>query len=413
MVKPLDTSAPVLVLHLHHGTLGIARTLGRLGIRVYGMGSDPGGSVSSSRYFQRIFPWDFEKEPFERSVEELLRIGESLGRGTILFPAADDIVLLVAENRDRLSEYYRFTELATDLVQRLIDKKALFFLAREHDIPTPHTLFPESEDDVLRFADSATFPIMLKGIDGNRLQARTGRKMVRVDSLDDLLGEYRLLEDPDDPNLMLQEFIPGGDDSVWMFNGYFDDDSDCLLGFTGRKIHQFPPYKGATSLGVVLGNETVYDLTLRFAKAIGYKGILDIGFRFDPRDGQYKLLDPNPRIGCTFRLFVGRDGADVARAHYRHLSGQEVPPSVQAEGRKWLVEDWEIDSVRAYARDGLITPGRWLKDVWGVRELAWWAWDDPVPAMRMGRGLLARGVGRARRSLRKGTDVEAPEAAIP
>jgi predicted ATP-grasp superfamily ATP-dependent carboligase len=171
------------------------------------------------------------------------------------------------------------------------------------------------------------------------------------------------------------------------------------VGFTGRKTHQFPPYKGATSLGVVLDNQTVYDLTLRFAKAIGYTGILDIGFRFDPRDGEYKLLDPNPRIGCTFRLFVGQDGEDVARAHYRYHTDQEVRPSVQAEGRKWLVEDWEIDSVRAYVRDDLITVGRWLKDVWGVRELAWWAWDDPIPALRMAWGLVGRGIGRAKRGL--------------
>jgi len=395
VVRPLDPSTPVLVLHLHHGTLGIARTLGRLGIRVHGMGSDPDGAVSSSRYFHRIHRWDFEKEPFERSVEEVLRIGESLGAGTVLFPAADDIVLMVAENRDRLAERFRFSHLPPDLVRRMIDKKELYYLAKANDIPTPHTNFPETEEDVVGFADDASFPIMLKGIDGTRLQARTGRKMVRVDDLDSLLREYRELEDPDQPNLMLQEFIPGGDDSVWMFNGYFDDESECLMGFTGRKIHQFPPYKGATSLGVVLDNQTVYDLTLRFAKGIRYRGILDIGFRFDPRDGQYKLLDPNPRIGCTFRLFVGLDGMDVARAHYRHLTGQEVPRSAQAEGRKWLVEDWEIDSVRAYVRDRLITFGRWLKDVRGVRELAWWAWDDPVPALRKGGQLLVRGLRRA------------------
>jgi predicted ATP-grasp superfamily ATP-dependent carboligase len=184
-----------------------------------------------------------------------------------------------------------------------------------------------------------------------------------------------------------------------MFNGYFDDDSDCVLGFTGHKIHQFPPYKGATSLGVVRENQVVHDLTVQFARGIGYRGIMDIGFRFDPRDGQYKLLDPNPRIGCTFRLFVGEDGMDVARAHYRFLTGQEIPPSVQAEGRKWLVEDWEIESIRAHARDGALSLGGWLRDVRGLKELAWWAWDDPVPPLSMYGNLLGRGVLRARRAL--------------
>ncbi|MBE0591803.1 MAG: hypothetical protein IH616_05310 [Gemmatimonadales bacterium] len=288
----------------------------------------------------------------------------------------------------------------------MIDKKALFFLAQAHDIPTPDTLFPESEADVRRFAAGGTFPIMLKGIDGNRLQARTGLKMMRVDDVDALLQAYRALEDPAAPNLMLQQFIPGGDDSVWMFDGYFDERSDCLAGFAGRKLHQFPPYKGATSLGVVLPNPTVRELTLRFAKAIGYQGILDIGFRYDPRDERYKLLDPNPRIGCTFRLFVGRDGLDVARAQYLHQTGQPVPASEEANGRKWLVEDWEIDSIRAYVRDGKIGFRQWLKDVRGVKELAWWASDDPWPFLRMLAALLGRGLrwtrGRIRgRSARK------------
>jgi len=391
-VKAIDVSTPVLVLHLHHGSLGVARSLGRLGVPVYGMGSDPGGAVSSSRYFRRVFPWDFSVESPERSVGELLRVSDVIGQHTMLIPGADDLVLLVAEHAARLEGRYRFSKLEPTLVRAMIDKKALFFLAQAHGIPTPDTLFPESEADVRRFAAGAAFPIMLKGIDGNRLQARTGVKMMRVDDEEELLRAYRSLEDSTDPNLMLQEFIPGGDDSVWMFDGYFDERSECLAGFTGRKIHQFPPYKGATSLGVLLHNPTVHDLTLRFAKAIGYQGILDIGFRYDPRDDRYKLLDPNPRIGCTFRLFLGREGLDVARVQYLHQTGQPIGAAEPADGRKWLVEDWEIDSIRAYARDGRIGLGQWLRDVRGVRELAWWASDDPWPFLHMLAGLFGRGI---------------------
>lgn len=415
-MKPGDVSTPVLVLHLHHGSLGVARSLGRLGVPVYGMGRDEQGAVSSSRYFRHVFPWSFGDAPVERSVEEVLRVGDTIGGPAVLIPGADDLVLMVAEHGDRLRDRFLFTELDPALVRAMIDKKALFFLARSHDIPTPNTLFPESEEDVERFSRTATFPTMLKGIDGTRLQARTGRKMVRVDDPEELITQYRALEDPESPNLMLQEFIPGGDDSVWMFNGYFDDRSRCLMGFVGRKLHQFPPYKGATSLGVVLPNPTVRELTLRFAEGIGYRGILDIGFRYDPRDDRYKLLDPNPRIGCTFRLFVGRDGLDVARAQYLHRTGQPIPDSEQQDGRKWLVEDWEIDSVRAYVGDRTMGPARWLRDVWGTRELAWWAWDDPVPFLHKLRELLRRGAGWVGRKLLRKEEERArsaPEAAAP
>src|SRR5207248_9926596 len=136
---------------------------------------------------------------------------------------------------------------------------------------------------------------------------------------------YARMEDPAAPNLMLQEYIPGADDTIWMFNGYFDEGSECRAAFTGRKLRQHPIHTGATSLGLQTANDTVARLTTGFMKAVGYRGILDVGYRYDARDGLYKLLDPNPRIGQTFRLFVDADGMDVARYAYLHLTGQPLP----------------------------------------------------------------------------------------
>ena len=74
------------------------------------------------------------------------------------------------------------------------------------------------------------------------------------------------------------------DDSIWMFNGYFNEKSDCLFGMTGRKIRQSTIHTGVTSLGVCLKNQVVDEMTRGFMKSIGYKGILDIGYRYDMRD---------------------------------------------------------------------------------------------------------------------------------
>ena len=105
---------------------------------------------------------------------------------------------------------------------------------------------------------------------------------------------------------MLQEYIPGGDDSVWMFNGYFDRKSDCVLGFTGQKLRQWPPHRGVTTLGICRHNPTVEDTTCRFMKAVGYRGVLDIGYRWDARDGLYKVPATStrqlvPPSGCSWR----------------------------------------------------------------------------------------------------------------
>jgi predicted ATP-grasp superfamily ATP-dependent carboligase len=133
----------------------------------------------------------------------------------------------------------------------------------------------------------------------------------------------------------------------------------------------------------------VEETTKRLMKAIGYQGILDIGYRLDQRDGRYKLLDVNPRIGGSFRLFLAADGMDVLRALYLDMTGQEVPPGTPQEGRRWLVEPLDLASSLAYRRRGDLTVGEWLRSLRGVRETAWFAADDPLPFLALWGWLLA------------------------
>jgi predicted ATP-grasp superfamily ATP-dependent carboligase len=114
-------------------------------------------------------------------------------------------------------------------------------------------------------------------------------------------------------------------------------------------------------------------------KVLGYRGILDIGYRYDARDGQYKVLDINPRIGSTFRLFTAENGLDVARALYLDLTGQPVPESNVREGRKWLVEVEDFKSCVEYHRRRQLTLREWVRSFRGVEESAVFALDDMRP----------------------------------
>ena len=395
----IQSQTPVLVVGFHHGGLGIARSLGRLGVPVHAVDANPEAPGLASKYCRSYSQWNFRTSRREDSVDFLMRLGERLGRSTVLIPTADDIALLVAENAERLSQRFRFQQQAPSVVNALSDKRELYHLSTQLAIPTAETVFPETRGDVLTFLETAEFPVMLKAIDGLKLQARTGKKMVIVNSAEELLEWFDRLDDPSQPNLMLQEYIPGGDDTIWMFNGYFDEHSECVIGFTGKKLRQHPIHTGSTSLGICIHNQVVVDLTARMMKAIGYRGILDIGYRYDARDGQYKLLDPNPRIGSTFRLFVGDNDMDVARALYLDLTDQPLPRSTLREGRKWVVEDQDLESSLDYAREGSLSIGEWLRSFRGVQEGAWFAWDDLRPALKVGSKLAMRAIRRSSRSL--------------
>ncbi len=406
MKGKINTETPVVVLKVaHHLSLGIARTLGRLGVTVYNVEFEPRSPAMQSRYWRGHFRWDVDGQPAAATVDYLMRVGKHLGRKAVLFHTADENAEMLAEYGDVLSEHFIFPRLSPEIVRGLTSKKEMYLLAKQHNVPTAETSFAQCREDVVRYLDNgARLPVMVKGIDGVALERRTGYKMKIARTKDEVLAIYDAAEDPAHPNLMLQEYIPGGDDSVWMLDGYFDDRSDCLFAITGKKIRQAPVYTGYTSLGICLDNTTVYETTCRFMKEIGYRGVLDIGYRYDARDGNYKVLDINPRIGATFRLFVSVSGMDVVRAAYLHLTGQEVEPSFPEHGRKWLVEDRDLMSCLRYFRDGNLTLHEWLHSFKGVRETAWYAADDPNPFLSMIGAHLKSFPKRVRKYVRKASE---------
>lgn len=380
----VDTAVPVVVLNLgDHGSLGVARSLGRGGVPVHGVTAEL-TPAARSRYFRTVSAW-------KGDVDSLVNVARHVGSRPVLVPTGDAACLFVEDHADDLAETFRFPRQAPGFARALSNKRGMHDLCVEHDVPTPRTVFPQCREDVEAY--DGPFPVMVKALDNTTVERRGVERMVPARDRAAALAAYDRLEDPARPNLMLQELIPGGPDQVWMFNGYFDSRSECLFAATGRKLRQCPPATGSTSLGECVPNPDVDVLTRRFMKSLGYRGILDCGYRYDARDGRYKLLDVNPRIGATFRLFAGRDGVDVVRALYLDLTGRRVPVDAAAPGRTWWVEDNDLASFAASPELGLLD---WLRSLRGVQETAWWATDDPRPFLATA-GITAR---RAARSLR-------------
>ena len=135
----------------------------------------------------------------------------------------------------------------------------------------------------------------------------------------------------------MQEYIPRERAEDWFVHLYCDDSSNCLLTFTGVKVRSWPPHTGATASAYAVPNDALVNLAERLCKEIGFQGIADLDWRLDKRDGQYKLVDFNPRVGNQFRLFETAEGVDVVRALHLDLTGRPVPRSLSsaAGGLLW------------------------------------------------------------------------------
>ena len=398
-MEPPD-SPPVLVLAPPRfvGPLGVMRTLRPWGVRVYSLAADEPSIANASRYCCGTFRIGCNGRPLGRPdaaiVEDLLEAGRLLGRGALLVPGSDEWTVFVAMHAHSLAAVFRFPDQPTGLVAALASKKGLHDLALRHGLPTPRVVVPTNDDELAAAMDHLQFPVMLKPILSR--PGLQGPELVR--DRHELRMRYCGLGETG--NVLIQEYIPGSDQDVWVFNGYFDATSRCLAAFTGRKIRQYPARMGLISLGVCEENAEVASQTQTFLQAAGYQGVVDIGYRWDRRDGRYKVLDINPRLGGAFRLFVDRYGLDVMRAMYLDMTGQPVPELERKDGRKWMLEAAEILGYRHYRRDGMSIVA-WLRSLRGLEEGATFSLRDPIPfltAMRILAGDTVRARARAARA---------------
>lgn len=386
---------------LLHSALAVARSLGELGAPVHLV--HPGGRTapSWSRYVRSTTRLLLDPGQPLRYVEQLCRLGREIGDAPVLVALDDVGALLASEHADLLGRDLRLNVPPAAVARALSDKRLLHELCLRHGIASPSRATASSPEDVAAFVEEAGLPVVVKAVTADQplsAGAQQSRSVRIAHSLDEALAAL----DDGPREVLLQAYLPGGPESIWMFNGYFDAGSSCRLSFTGTKLRQYLPDVGYTSLGECRDNPEVERSAVRFLQEVGYRGIVDLGFRYDARDGRYYLLDVNPRLGATFRLFVGDDGTDVVRALYLDLTGQPVPRSRAPQGRRWVTEPQDVAAGLQLHRQGRLPLGRWAASYRGVSETAWLSARDPLPFVAMLAGTAALAVRRGAGALPSG-----------
>ena len=388
---------------LHHGAVAIARSLGRMGARVYAVVEDGSTPLARSRYCAGTVRLPLPPADALEAVRLLTDFAETIGERPLLIPIDDVGAVFVADHAQALTAAYVFPQQPDGLARRLSSKLEMQRICIEQGIPTPAIRVPGNDEEVAAAAADLRYPVMVKRITEWAPAEQHGPRMGRATTPDELVARFAEMRDRDAPNLLFQEYVPGGVD--WMFNGYFDAASRCLFAATGFKVRQYPVGTGPTSLGECRHNDGVRACATDLLTRVGYRGIVDAGMRFDPRDGEYKVLDVNPRIGSTFRLFTGRGGIDVARALYLDFAGEPVESDEPADGRRWLVENYDLAAAAGYARSGRLSATQWIRSLRGVREVAWTARDDLGPARSAAAASVRSALRRVLATTRTGKGV--------
>jgi predicted ATP-grasp superfamily ATP-dependent carboligase len=400
-----DARLPVLILKseprpLHHGTLGAIRSLGRAGVPVYCC-TEPGPSPPArSRYLSRDHVDLLSAADLALAITELQRFQQRLGLPLTIIAMDDVGALFLAEAAAALGDGFRLPRQPPGLPREVASKANFPRLCALTGTPTPRTVVVQPTDDLAEAIAAIRYPAVVK-IAQPWLLSEGVRAALLVRDLAEAADYRARLADPS-AAIVVQDFIPDEAAEDWFYHGYHATGGEAVVGFTGRKLRSYPPFVGATSYGISLVNKKVRSLAQSLLRDLHYAGIVELEFRLDKRDGQYKLIDFNPRLGAQFQFLRNAKGVDVVRAMHLDISGRPVPHAPQVEGNTFVSDFTDMAVFGAYRRRGLVSRTDWLKQMLGADEHAWFAIDDLAPfgaaALRFGARFFFRKSPPARRS---------------
>lgn len=270
----------------------------------------------------------------------------------LLIPCGDDYSALLSRFRDDLSEYFTFTSVNDELHTALSYKSSFYDFCNRYQLPHPATMVlnPEDFQAGRHLHLPFDFPVALKPADSVEylsIDFPGRKKAYALNNQEELNRILKLIFDAGySSDLIIQDFIPGGDGNMRVLNAYVDKHHQVRMMFLGHILLADPTPEAIGNYAAIIPdyNEALCLRIKDFLEDIKYEGVANFDLKFDPRDGEYKLFEINLRQGRT-NFFVSLNGFNLARyfvddlVYDKPFDGEtligkgskmllEVPPSV-------------------------------------------------------------------------------------
>jgi predicted ATP-grasp superfamily ATP-dependent carboligase len=376
--RPVNEPLGAVVLGGDYQGLGIVRSLGVHGVPICVI--DDECSIARHSRFTTFGVRVPDLHDEETAIETLLKLGEHLDlEGWVLFPTRDEQVAALSRHRSELAECFRVSAPAWETVQWMWDKRNTYRLSKQLGIPFPETWFPQTVQDLAQI--EAPFPLVIKPAIKEHFFYVTKAKAWRANNkkeLQELFG--RAIEIAGPGEMMVQDLIPGDGRHQFGYCAFFKDGKP-LGSMVSRRMRQHPYEFGRASTFVEsIDLPALETLSERFLQATNYYGLVEVEYKLDPRDGQFKLLDVNART-WGYHTLGSHAGVDFPYLLYLDQTGRPVEPHRGVPGISWIrlltdIPTGIIDMVR-----GRTTARDYFRSVRNFHGEAVFTRKDLLPAL--------------------------------
>ncbi len=355
-----------------------ARTLARHGIPVYAIANDPAHHCCKTRVCEEIFFANVKSEEF---VDTLLEIADRFDEKPVLFPCEDETARVVARRRSELVAGYHLALADIDVLEMMSDKLRFYDFATANGFRMPMTMSITSREEALVAANQMKFPAVLKPAARTRQwEENTMSKAYRLENADEFFSTYSRVSEWTD-KMLLQQWIPGGEEQLISCNCYFNEYGKPLCTFVAKKLRQWPPYVGNSSLGIECRDDFVMNETIRLFESVGYHGLGYVEFKIDSETGEHYIVEPNLGRPTGRSGIAEAGGVELLYTMYCDVLGLPLPVERTQMYRdtKWVDLRHDFQSALYYWRNGKITLREWRESWKGRKAHTYFSWSDPAP----------------------------------
>jgi D-aspartate ligase len=358
--------------------LGIVRSLGRRKIPVCVI-DDEWSIARYSRYATHsVAVGSFRDE--RHTVQIVMETARRLDLWNwVLYPTRDETVAAFARYREELKEYFRVATPGWNTTQWVWDKRNTYSLAQKLNISVPKTWYPKDVTDLDDIA--ADLPLVIKPAIKEHFFYATKAKAWRANSRRELAELFqRAVRQVGPGEAMIQDLIPGNGEHQFAYCAFFKQ-GQAVGSMVVRRVRQHPPEFGRASTYVeTIDLPILEQLSERFLRAIDYYGLVELEYKLDPRDGEYKLLDVNGRTWGYHTLGLAA-GVDFPYLLFADQVGDSIRPCRGRVGVRWIRLLTDVPTSIREIVGGRQKIRAYVRSVRNAHTEAVFSQDDPLPGL--------------------------------
>ena len=403
---------PVFVEGLDVSAYGITRSVGRHGVPVYALNDRLGDALRYSRYCRDcfIFP-DDPNQPRAYAGDSvaneevlcslMLEWGSRFAQRPVLFATSDWFARFLSNQQQKLVQKFLFHWVAPELFTTITDKGTMVRFCERAGVKVPRTHITRREDDMAQVTRDFVYPCLVKPV--HRYTAGFPVETAKVliaqtpQEAQAFFEKYPQMKGA----TLMQELIEGGDDQVFQYTALVNTRGDIAAYSTVRKLRQYPPGYGSMCYGQTERNAALAAEGEKLIRALGYRGLGSLEFKYHEKDGGYYFIEMNTRLPWYNGIFADA-GVNLPYLAYLDLTGRSVNAFAmlnfagpqQRDLTTWMGYHNYASCYRETKKSKPISLMKFAANVASSKSYAWWNWDDPKPFWASGVLAAKRMAGR-------------------